>query len=331
MLRVRSFVTPWGWEVPTPAAEAWHYTNLRGLPMEGLDFAGDSLGSAEAEREVWLPAGFGWGAVDAAPVILAKGRVQWDWDAAAGAVVRPVRVVRVPAGAEVVLMEHHTGSGWLAPVLRLEVGAGAVVRHGIYQDMDAGGVLTRSEVVMVGDGARYTRVVHQRGGRLARVEPVVVAGAGCTVESLGLNETRGTATDCLHDHTVRVRHMGEGTATRVVQRNVVHGTADGVGTSVFQGAFFVAPDAQKTDAYMHCQNLILDGYGRAHQKPELEIYADDVTCSHGASTGGLREEQIFALRARGLDETQARALLVEGFVNAFWDGVPVDLRRESAA
>jgi Fe-S cluster assembly protein SufD len=93
---------------------------------------------------------------------------------------------------------------------------------------------------------------------------------------------------------------------------------------VFQGKIYVAEGAQKTDGYQLSRALLLSDQAEMDAKPELEIYADDVKCSHGSTIGDLDEEAMFYLRSRGLNETEARALLIEAFVGALFDEIPVE-------
>ena len=92
-------------------------------------------------------------------------------------------------------------------------------------------------------------------------------------------------------------------------------------SGVFQGKIIVFQDAQKTDAFQFNQNLLLSEKAEANIKPELEIYADDVKCSHGATTGELDEEMLFYLRSRGLNKNKAKKILIEGFVNELFDSI----------
>jgi Fe-S cluster assembly protein SufD len=99
---------------------------------------------------------------------------------------------------------------------------------------------------------------------------------------------------------------------------------------VFQGRIIVRPDAQKTDAKMMTRALLLSDDAEADNKPELEIFADDVTCGHGATTGALDESLLFYLRARGLSEKEAQALLIQAFVGEAIESIVNDDLRELA-
>lgn len=120
------------------------------------------------------------------------------------------------------------------------------------------------------------------------------------------------------DLTTHITHGAEGCITEQVHKSVVAGR----GQSVFQGKFLVDPAGQKTDANMQANALLLSGGATANHKPELEIYADDVQCAHGSTSGALDDESLFYLRQRGLSEHQARALLVEAFVGEVLDEIP---------
>jgi Fe-S cluster assembly protein SufD len=97
--------------------------------------------------------------------------------------------------------------------------------------------------------------------------------------------------------------------------------------AVFQGRIRVAPDAQKTDAQQISRSLLLSSTAAADTKPGLEILADDVKCSHGATIGDLDEEALFYLRARGVDETEARKMLVNAFIGELIEHITVDTAR----
>jgi Fe-S cluster assembly protein SufD len=102
---------------------------------------------------------------------------------------------------------------------------------------------------------------------------------------------------------------------------------DGRAHTVFQGRIRVAPDAQKTDAQQISRSLLLSATARADTKPELEILADDVKCSHGAAVGDLDKDALFYLRARGMGEAEARRILIDAFVGELIGAVESDAAR----
>ena len=113
---------------------------------------------------------------------------------------------------------------------------------------------------------------------------------------------------------VRVHTEMRHNAPRCHSNQQVRGVADGEGYGLFEGLVYVAPDAQQTEAYQQSRNVLLAPTARIQTQPQLEIYADDVKCSHGATVGQMNEEQIYYMRQRGLSESDARRLQLSGFV-----------------
>jgi len=132
-------------------------------------------------------------------------------------------------------------------------------------------------------------------------------GEGADFTLRGINLLSGD-THC--DVTMMLDHLAENTTSTEIVRNVANGTAKGV----FQGQIKVAKDAQKTDAKMACNTLLLSDEAEFSTKPELEIFADDVACGHGATVTEIDRNHLFYLMARGIDEKTARGLLVKAFV-----------------
>ncbi|MFK0732763.1 MAG: SufD family Fe-S cluster assembly protein, partial [Gloeotrichia echinulata HAB0833] len=106
------------------------------------------------------------------------------------------------------------------------------------------------------------------------------------------------------------------------------GIMDDRSVGVFNGKIMVRPDAQKTLAYQSNRNILLSPSATVHTKPQLEIFADDVKCSHGCTSGQLDEESVFYLRARGLDKEQARALLLYAFAGEVTEKIELESLRE---
>jgi Fe-S cluster assembly protein SufD len=116
--------------------------------------------------------------------------------------------------------------------------------------------------------------------------------------------------DFHHDDTVFITHDAQRCESRQVFKKVLRNGA----TGVFQGKILVKPDAQKTDGYQISQSLLLDDDSQFLAKPELEIYADDVACSHGSTSGAIDEEALFYLKARGVPHAIATDLLTLAFL-----------------
>lgn len=146
-------------------------------------------------------------------------------------------------------------------------------------------------------------------------------GAGATLDLAGVylcDETEKV------DIEVKVRHNVGGCSSRQCFKGIVGGGAK----AKFGGLIYVAPDAQKTKAYQQNHTILLDDSSRVESLPQLEIYADDVECSHGCSSGFLSDEEQFYMRSRGIPETQARRLQKIAFLAPILNRLPEDLADE---
>jgi Fe-S cluster assembly protein SufD len=181
-----------------------------------------------------------------------------------------------------------------------------------------------SAVVTLGANAHFNTFGMNTGSLVSRYQAVIaVAGEGSRVETNGVNLLNGRQHA---DTTLFLDHAVPNCSSREIFRAVV----DDRGHSVFQGRIIVRPKAQKTDAKMMTRALLLSDEAEADNKPELEIFADDVTCGHGATTGALDESLLFYLRARGLSEKEAQALLIQAFVGEAIESIANDALRELA-
>jgi Fe-S cluster assembly protein SufD len=181
-----------------------------------------------------------------------------------------------------------------------------------------------SAVVTIGAHAHLNTFCMTTGASVSRYQPTIVfAGEGSKVETNGVNLLNGRQHA---DTTLFMDHAVPHCDSREIFRAVVDDRAH----SVFQGRIIVRPKAQKTDAKMMTRALLLSDDAEADNKPELEIFADDVTCGHGATTGALDESLLFYLRARGLAEKEAEALLIQAFVGEAIESIVNDDLRELA-
>jgi Fe-S cluster assembly protein SufD len=181
-----------------------------------------------------------------------------------------------------------------------------------------------SAVVTLGANAHFNTFGMTSGSNVSRYQPVIAfAGEGSRVEANGVNLLNGRQHA---DTTLLLDHAVPNCASREIFRAVI----DDRGHSVFQGRIIVRPHAQKTDAKMMTRALLLSDEAEADNKPELEIFADDVTCGHGATAGALDESLLFYLRARGLSEKEAQALLIQAFVGEAIESIANDALRELA-
>lgn len=145
-----------------------------------------------------------------------------------------------------------------------------------------------------------------------RIELQVSLAEGANFELFGANIGAGLSTN---EIVTLVNHKGEGGRSRQFVRSVLNGSA----TGSYLGKVKVARGAQRTDAEQSVKAVLLDRGATANCKPELEIFADDVKCAHGASVGELDAMQLFYAASRGLDPASARALLLEGFITDLWN------------
>ena len=181
-----------------------------------------------------------------------------------------------------------------------------------------------SAVVTLGARAHFNTFGMNTGSLVSRYQAVIAfAGEGSKVDTNGVNLLNGRQHA---DTTLFLDHAVPNCTSREIFRAVV----DDRGHSVFQGRIIVRPKAQKTDAKMMTRALLLSDEAEADNKPELEIFADDVTCGHGATTGALDESLLFYLRARGLSEKEAQALLIQAFVGEAIESIVNDDLRELA-
>jgi len=165
-----------------------------------------------------------------------------------------------------------------------------------------------STIYAIGARAKLNLFNLTGGGAVSRFQGFLTfAGEGSELSVNGVNLLRGSQHG---DTTLVVDHAVPHCTSRELFRAVVDDRAH----SVFQGRIIVRPDAQKTDGKMMTRALLLSDEAEADNKPELEIFADDVTCGHGATAGALDDSLLFYLRARGLPEKEAQALLIQAFV-----------------
>ena len=242
------------------------------------------------------------GAVLEAPVeIIHVGR-------AAGQSLHPRSAVIAGAGSRATLVETFCGGGaWTNGVLRIELGAGASLDHVRIQDEALDAIHFGVTRARLGRGARYESFTLTTGARLSRQDvqaAIEGEGARCGVNGAYLLRGRQEATTA----TV-IDHAAPGGTTRELFKGVLEDRAHGV----FLGRITVRPGADKTDAHQLNRNLLLSPRAAVDTKPELEILADDVKCSHGATVGDLDETALFYLRSRGIDEAAARRMLIEAF------------------
>lgn len=228
-------------------------------------------------------------------------------DAAAEAMVH--HVVRLEAGADLTLLESAAGAARINTVMEVEIGDGAAFHHVRTQGRDHERRAVTGLFARLGAESRLKSFTLTVNGRLTRNEAFV--------EMLGDNASAHIAGACVgdgafhHDDTVFVTHDAVGCESRQVFKKVLRAGAVGV----FQGKILVRPGAQQTDGYQISQGLLLDETSQFLAKPELEIYADDVKCSHGSTSGAVDETSLFYLTSRGIPKKTAEELLILAFLD----------------
>jgi Fe-S cluster assembly protein SufD len=333
--------------LPTRRVEAWHYTDLKNLlrsvppekrdgskeltpVVEGSDLLAVIQGQTSRASVKGLTVrqyaddlvdGAAAGALEALGSDDAIGRIN-------GSFVRDGYIIEIPEGTELEspleIQFAHAG-GQLHTRLPVSIGGGVkatiVERHHAVTG-DAALVSAVSDVT-IGDGAEVTWVIlQQQGGddtHLGQIRldlgadvklklfVINAGGKGSELIIRGVNLLGG---DTHTDVTMVLGHNVPNTTSTEVFRNVVFDRARGV----FQGMIRVAPDAQKTDAKMSCNTLLMSDDAEFAAKPELEIFADDVQCGHGATVADIDGNHLYYLMARGIPKNKARAMLVNAFV-----------------
>lgn len=201
----------------------------------------------------------------------------------------------------------------VADAAPVTVPAGTTLTRTIVQARDAPAI--DALVVTVEAGATLTLHVLTMGGSFGRVALDVTLGRGAHFDLGGVILGRGEATN---EIVTTVRHAAPNATSRQVIRSVLDDRA----TGSFLGKVAVARDAQKSDAVQSVKALLLSRTATANAKPELEIFADDVKCAHGATVGELNRDAIFYMASRGIGPDEARALLTEAFIADALSGAP---------
>ena len=221
----------------------------------------------------------------------------------------PFVFIDIADGAHLHLAEIHEGAASLSqPLILVRLGQGATLDHIKLQD-EADHTTHLGLTLFRLDGqANVNSFSVSKGSQLARMETHCFfaapdAQAGMSAVYLGRDRQH-------HDITTVVSHEYADCASRQLIRGVLDDNSRGV----FQGRVRVAPNAQKTDGQQMSRALLLSRDAEADAKPELEIFADDVVCSHGATVGELDETLLFYLRSRGIDEAEARTMLIDAFL-----------------
>ena len=323
-------------ELPSTRAEAWRWADLGALS------AAAALAPVAAAGSAWLDLPgdrllFVDGVFDAARSRLERVAIEdhpagdhplgkhargagWALRLAVDAAADPVQIVHVATGREnhlpaaitladgavAQVVETFVGAGWSNRATRIELGRAARLQRSVRLLQEAGFVSSRDDVVL-GTGASLVAVTLGAGAAGARVDAQVTVGAGGYAEIGGALLCAG---EQRQECAVRVRHAEPDGRSHQLWRAVA---ADAAVTSL-AAAVEVARHAQKTDGVQSLRGLLLDRTATVNLKPELEIFADDVKCAHGATVGELDARALFYMESRGIPRPRAQALLTRAFV-----------------
>ncbi|MDI5984116.1 Fe-S cluster assembly protein SufD [Halomonas sp. M4R5S39] len=234
----------------------------------------------------------------------------------------PRILVEAGGRSQATVIEHHVGEEAAANftnlVEEIMLDRGAILTHYKLQEAPLGDLHVASIQVEQARDSRFTSFNLNLGGGLVRTDLVAdLNGQGAETHFNGLFYGQGR--QHVDNHTL-VNHNAPHTFSNENYKGILDDRAHGV----FNGKVIVKRDSQQIEAYQNNANLLLSDRAEIDTKPELEIYADDVKCSHGATTGQLDEEAIYALRTRGIDEQTARGLLTLAFAGEVMEQVDLD-------
>jgi Fe-S cluster assembly protein SufD len=334
-----------GHGLPTRRVEDWKYSDLK----SALGEAGLGEATAHARLLGRLPEGVDycdlenpkpWAAAHFGKLQFGAGNAVSE---ASMAFAEGGLALRVPAGKTIAepLMLEPGGVGHLRLLLVVEAGASLT----LYESTDTAGPRNAGFEIVLGEGAHLAHIRLARpvetvqveeiaisvaanarydghfasfGGKLARAEIIIaLEGEGAQAHLSGVSVLGGTAHA---DVTTHVIHRKGNTQSTQLFKHVAGGKA----RAIYQGRVTVAKGADGADSRQTAKALLLSETAEADLKPELEIFADDVKCAHGAAIGDLDAEQIFYLRARGIAEDHARALLMYAFLEDALDSIAND-------
>ena len=235
-----------------------------------------------------------------------------------GAAAHPRTLILVGANAQCTIVETYKGKGayFTNAVTEIVLGENAVVDHYKVQRESREAFHVATMQVQVGRSANFSSHSISLGGALVRNDANAVLSEGCETTLNGLYIVNGA--QHVDNHTVIDHAKPHGTSHELYK-----GILDGTANAVFNGRIIVRKDAQKTDSKQTNKNLVLSDNAVIHTKPELQIHADDVRCTHGATIGQLDAEAMFYLQSRGIGRQDARSLLTYAFAQDIIDRVKV--------
>ncbi|MEI6714208.1 MAG: Fe-S cluster assembly protein SufD [Verrucomicrobiota bacterium] len=251
----------------------------------------------------------------------------FHWLAGAGQAVFPHTLVIAEEQSSVTLVDWYqsadSSAGLACGVNDLWVGKDASVRYVSFQDWSREVTCIQSNTTHVAAGGNATNLALHLGGKHARTESVShLNGSGSRSDMLAV-----TVADNAQEFDQRTlqNHRAPHTSSDLLYKNALYDTAK----TIFSGLIRVEPKAHETDAYQKVRNLLLSEEAEANSMPGLEILADQVRCSHGATTGEIDKEELFYMQARGIRTKDAYRLITFGFLNEVLERFPCNSIRET--
>jgi Fe-S cluster assembly protein SufD len=246
-----------------------------------------------------------------------------DFTAVADRATHPRNLIIVDANSQVRIVERYRGSGryFTNAVTEIVVGENSIVEHVKLEEESPESFHVATIQVSQSRNSNFKSHNISFGGALVRNDVNTVLSTGCEGTLNGLYLVSGK--QHIDNHTA-LDHA----APHAASYEVYKGILDGTSSAVFNGKIFVRKDAQKTDAKQTNKNLVLSEGATINTKPELQILADDVRCTHGATIGQLDQEALFYLRTRGIGTTDARDLLIYAFARDIIDRIGIPNIRE---
>jgi Fe-S cluster assembly protein SufD len=308
-------------QLPTPKLERWKYSNLPAFLAENYADESLSIGYDGDEKFVmdddvtimpWAQDNYAdmdlWhGLDDVLSLVIAEDTTfNLSTEITAGVKATGHINIVVKQGANVTFYDHMDVSGWALRSTTIIVEDGAKVTH--IRTGEGAGVTTNLTQVSISGGAVYSAYAMNNHGTFVRDQihtRLIGEDAKCYLSGVKLLSDKQHCDTC-----ILIEHDAPNCYSNQNYRNVLQGQSRGV----FQGKVHVHQIAQQTDGYQLCNSILLSGKCEMDTKPELEIYADDVKCSHGATCAELDEEPLFYLQARGIPRVEAQAILLQAFL-----------------
>ena len=333
---------------PTTRDEEWRFTNV--APIAKADFpiaapkvSGHSLRAALELHPDLIEEHLGHYANDAANAFVALNTAHFedgafvhipknttvdepvwiDFTAIPERAAHPRNLIVVGAGSQVRIVERYSGAGryFTNAVTEIVIGENAIVEHVKLEEESLDSFHVATIQVHQARDSNFKSHNISLGGLLVRNDINAVLSTGCEGTLNGLYLTKGR--QHIDNHTA-LDHA----APHAASHELYKGILDGSSSAVFNGKILVRKDAQKTDAKQTNKNLVLSENSVINTKPELQILADDVRCTHGATIGQLDEDAMFYLRARGIGHAGARDLLIYAFARDVIDRIGIPKVRE---